>query len=210
MKSKWIKLFLMILLLFPGGAALAQDNPPDGPVYIVQSGDTLWDISQRFGVLMDDLIQVNGIADPGALKAGDQLIIPGLQGIQGILQTETVGFGETLRSLSRRYQVPEAFLLRLNHITSSVELYAGANLIIPKQDSENLGKRVFIGSGQSLLEMAILQGTDPWTFRAMRARVLAHCRGRLRISRSPRCPWFRERRLSSRSRQKPGSPSEAP
>ncbi len=163
MKSKWIRLFLVVLLLMPGSAALAQDNQPDGPVYIVQSGDTLWDISQRFGVSMDDLIQVNGIADPGSLKAGDQLVIPGLQGIRGILQTETVGFGETLRSLSRRYQVPEAFLVRLNHLTSPVELYAGANLIIPKQEDENLGKRVSAGSGQSLLEMAVLQGTDPWT-----------------------------------------------
>ena len=26
----------------------AQENPTDGPVYIIQEGDLLWDIAQRF------------------------------------------------------------------------------------------------------------------------------------------------------------------
>ena len=67
----------------PSGAALTQEKQQDGPVYVVQEGDTLWSIAQRFGVSVDDLANANGIQNASLLKAGDKLVIPGLQGIKG-------------------------------------------------------------------------------------------------------------------------------
>ncbi|MBN2147611.1 MAG: LysM peptidoglycan-binding domain-containing protein [Anaerolineales bacterium] len=160
-------LLLILALLWPMQPALAQQEPPPGPVYIVQFGDTVWDIAARFGVSVDELLLVNGIADASQLQAGASLVIPGLEGIQGTLTTKTVAFGETLHSLSLRYGVPEDILTRLNHITSPVELYAGASLVIPESTEipESSGRAV-LTPGQSLLELAILRNSNPWTLLA--------------------------------------------
>ena len=158
-------LYVLIILsvMFPGKVVTAQDQQPDGPVYVVQDGDSLWDIALRFGVSMDDLEQANGISNPNQLTAGAKLVIPGLEGIHGELTTETISLGETLRSLSRKYQVSTETLVRLNHLTSPVELYAGSSLIIPEQNDSSLyTHRVAVSPGQSLLELSVLQNTDPW------------------------------------------------
>ena len=159
----WIDLFLAFLLLWPLGVVQAQEEQPDGPVYIVQAGDTLWGISQRFGVALDDLASKNGIADPSQLVIGTRLVIPGLEGLQGVLVTHTVPFGENLLSLSRRYQIPYDLLARLNNFTSPGDIYAGSVLILPDPGEGRLdpvGGRVTLRSGQSLMEMAIIQNTS--------------------------------------------------
>ena len=64
----WIILLLAISLIPVGNPAHAQEGEPSGPVYIVQEGDTLWDIAQRFGVPWEDLAWENEIDDPGHLS----------------------------------------------------------------------------------------------------------------------------------------------
>jgi murein DD-endopeptidase MepM/ murein hydrolase activator NlpD len=166
MKQFWVKslsLFLFISLSLPSGIVRAQTTPAAGPVYIVQEGDSLWDIAYRFHVSQQDLENANGILNANEIKVGQQLVIPGLEGIQGILTTEQVPFGETLHSLSLRYHLTEGSLRRLNHITSPNELYAGYFLVILKKDNPiSTSKRISLASNQSLLELSILNGTDPW------------------------------------------------
>jgi murein DD-endopeptidase MepM/ murein hydrolase activator NlpD len=159
-----IILFIIIILAISPQRVVAQDPAANGPVYIVQKGDTLLVIAQRFGVAMIDLEQVNGITNPNLVRAGDSLVIPGLEGIQGVLATTKVPYGETLRSLSRLYQTPLELLARLNHVTTPAELYAGANLIIPQnEDVPKPGKRAALAPGESLLELAVVQGVSPWS-----------------------------------------------
>jgi LysM repeat protein len=45
-------------------------------VYVVQPGDTLSDIADRFGVSLDALTRANQISDPNAIIVGQELIIP--------------------------------------------------------------------------------------------------------------------------------------
>jgi murein DD-endopeptidase MepM/ murein hydrolase activator NlpD len=157
----------MFMVMAGGGPALAQAEGEAGPVYIIQEGDTLWGIAQRFGIPMEDLAAANGMNGSSLLKAGDRLVIPGLEGIEGVLVTQNVPVGETLRSLSRRYRVPITLLARLNHVTSPSELYAGSTLILPEDSSgEPLSARAAVAPGQSLLELAVLLDTDPWTLAA--------------------------------------------
>jgi LysM repeat protein len=42
----------------------------------VQTGDTLFSISQRFGVPIDAIMQANGLTDRDTVRAGQVLIIP--------------------------------------------------------------------------------------------------------------------------------------
>ncbi len=52
--------------------------PPAQQEYVVQPGDTLWTIAQRFGVSVEALAQANGIQNPDAaiLQVGQPLKVP--------------------------------------------------------------------------------------------------------------------------------------
>jgi murein DD-endopeptidase MepM/ murein hydrolase activator NlpD len=152
-------LFLITVLMIQPAAAQAS-----GPLYVVQAGDTLSSIANRFNVSLNDLVSANPTVDPNLLAEGQQIVIPGLEGITGILDTEVIAFGDSLRSLSRRTQVSDEQLIRLNRLVSPTELYVGISLIIPKQAGQtDIKTRTDLGSGESLLELAVKQNTDPWT-----------------------------------------------
>ncbi len=154
---------LLLSLLLPSGLSKAQTPMPSGPVYIVQEGDSLWDIAYRFHVSVTDLELANGIVDANQISAGQALTIPGLEGIHGTLTSVQVSYGETLASLSRRYDIPVTALQKLNHLTSPNELYAGYWLVtVENETSADLGKRVTLAPGQSVLELAALNGVSPW------------------------------------------------
>ncbi len=155
-------LILCVLLLASVQPAYAQDTP-SGPVYVVQLGDTLNVIAVKFGVTVDELIRANNLENPNMLSAGQELVIPGLEGVQGKLITEIVPLGDNLASLSRRFRIPQEMLVKLNRITSPDEVFAGANIIIP-QDEANppVSGRAVTGAGQTLLEAAAASNTAPW------------------------------------------------
>ena len=157
----FLLLFLLIPLLFVQPVKAQQQA---GPIYIVQPGDSITSIAARFNVSIEDLMNANGISDPNLLAADQQLIIPGLNGITGILDTEVINFGDSYRSLIRRTQVPELLLRRLNRLVSPSEFYVGASMIISRQENGNeLGTRLSTTAGESLFELAIKHKSDSWT-----------------------------------------------
>lgn len=159
-----------LVFLFSSTPVSAQTStPPPGPVYIVQPGDTLYDIAIRFNTGVQDIMDANGMSGAD-IYVGTQLIIPGLEGLSGTLLTVPVPFGESLLSLSRQYGVDPALLIQLNHIVSPAELYAGYNLVLLQQDSTPARTaRATLGSGETLLELAARRDTDPWTLAAINA-----------------------------------------
>ncbi len=55
----------------------ATGTPSRTPIhYVVQPGDTLFLIAQRFGVPLDALIAANGITNPDRIEVGQVIIIP--------------------------------------------------------------------------------------------------------------------------------------
>jgi len=45
-------------------------------VYVVKEGETLAGIAQTYGLEVEVLLEVNGLADPGELRPGDRLVLP--------------------------------------------------------------------------------------------------------------------------------------
>src|SRR5579885_500549 len=116
MLKRSLSLAFVFSLFFAVRPVTAQTPTPSaGPVYIIQSGDTLSGIAERFNVSLNDLMTANNITDPNVVSAGQQLVIPGLEGITGILTTEQINFGDSFRSFERRTQVPADLLVKLNH-----------------------------------------------------------------------------------------------
>src|SRR5574342_661676 len=71
MRKLLIVLLVAALVLPAAGPAFADTT------YIVQSGDTLSAIAQRFGVSLSALIAANNLTNPNLIFVGQRLTIPG-------------------------------------------------------------------------------------------------------------------------------------
>lgn len=161
MTKRILLLFLLVsLLIVPFQPVHAQTS---GPVYVVQPGDSLSSIASDFNISVNELITVNNIANPNQLAAGQQLVIPGLEGVVGVVDKTRINIGDSYRSLMRRTQISEDLFRKLNRIVSPSELYVGAPIIIPQQEAASPLKGVSQRTGESLLELAVKQNTDVWT-----------------------------------------------
>ena len=161
MRKRLFITLLLISIFLPFRPAHAQDAT--GPIYVVQPGDSLSSIAARFSVSLTDLMTANGISDPNQLTAGQQLIVPGLDGVTGILSTRFINFGDSYRSMVRQTQVPEDLFKKLNHVVSPSEFYVGVSMIVPEQEQTQYNQRLSPGTGESLLESAVKNGTDTWS-----------------------------------------------
>lgn len=98
--------------------------------YVVQPGETLWGLSRRYGVTVDDLLNANKAKWTGVLRSGQTLFIPS----KGSTTTQTVTAtasasdvyvvqpGETKYGLSRRFNLTIDELEELNpHIKSMLQ-----------------------------------------------------------------------------------------
>lgn len=167
--SRTVSILLLLItfeLAFSGVKDVTAQEDSPLPVYIVQQGETLSTIAVRFGTTIDEIIRANDLADPNAIAAGSKLRIPGLEGIEGTLVTETVPLGDNLRTLSISHKFPIHLMTKLNRITSPGEIYAGSVLIVPQQDPEKvLAPQTSIEDNESLLEVAVKNNTNPWVYR---------------------------------------------
>jgi len=156
---------LVFLILTSVSPAFAQGDNTGGAVYYVKSGDTLWTIARNLHISYDEMLSENGLTESSSIIPGTTLKIPGLGDVQGTLSTARVPYGETLNSLSRRYQVSEDMLVKLNRLTSPFELYVGVSAVLIGEEevSDREDKRVALAPGESSLEMAIKENLNPWT-----------------------------------------------
>lgn len=130
-----------------GGAGPAR---PAGGTYTVQAEDTLYDIAQRFGVSVDELMEANEITDPASLSIGQKLVIPGQESggapeetatpeEEGATATPTttdegvyvVQEGDYPSSIAEKFGISVEELMEANDITDPTSLIVGQELIIP-------------------------------------------------------------------------------
>lgn len=98
-----------------------------GRTHRVEWGQTWFGIARLYSVTREALAAANPGVDPELLRAGDVLQIPGGAGAR----THTVGSGDTLWNISRRYGVELAALRSANGIEGN-EIRIGQVLIIPE------------------------------------------------------------------------------
>ncbi len=154
---------LLLVFLLPNQLAFAQDDQPNGPIYVIEPGDTYYSIAIKFGVTIDDLANANPDVNPSFLSVGQGVVIPGLEGVRGKLMTETIPLGETLRTLAIRNQVTEEQVVQLNRITSPAEVFAGASLIIPQVENATPPESSYLlGQNESLFQLAARENLNPW------------------------------------------------
>lgn len=118
--------------LVTGGAA------PDSPLALtVEAGDSLWSLSERYGVPVDTLSGANGLAPDAMLSVGDTLQIPGVRADAvpsdqggGAEPRITIAAGDSLSEIALRHGTSVEALMDLNDLESDL-LDAGATLRLP-------------------------------------------------------------------------------
>jgi len=159
---------LVVTAAFAAFPAHAQD--PNQVRYVVQPGDTLSDISVRFDVSVDEIVQASNLNDPNNLHPGDVLVIPVTGWPNGTLVLQPMPLGESYLSLRRRYLLTDADMHKLNRYssTSPDQLYLGFQVMLATERGELTDSaRAAVGSGQSLLEIAAASGDNPWQLAAV-------------------------------------------
>lgn len=95
-------------------------------IEVIDPGETLWIISRRYGVSVDELAEVNGLDPQERLVIGQALVVP----VTG--SWHIVAAGESLWTIARRYGVSPQTLASINGITNPSLLYPGQRLRIPQ------------------------------------------------------------------------------
>ncbi|MDR0635451.1 MAG: M23 family metallopeptidase [Treponema sp.] len=111
--------------------------------YIVQRGDTISGIAQKYALSMDAIIASNNISNAGLLRIGEKLKIPNMDGIP-----YTVKQGDTLEKISKTMGVPFTAILDANDIQDS-NIKTDTVLFIPgaKMKKDELNKALGINIG---------------------------------------------------------------
>jgi len=109
-------------------------NESNSQVHIVQPGDTMWKISQKYRVSLEALLYVNGMKDGSLIYVGQKVYIPSTTGSKPYIRyiSHVVAKGEYLWLLSYKYGVPVEEIADANGITTSTVLYEGQTIKIPQ------------------------------------------------------------------------------
>ena len=100
--------------------------------YTVKAGDTLYGISNQFGVSVVELARLNNV-DANTLKVGQVLKIPGTLGTNpDNMFMYTVKKGDSLYSIARAYNTSVNDIISLNNLKST-SLSIGQVIRIPEK-----------------------------------------------------------------------------
>lgn len=151
MKNKFFGLFFFLFLSF----SLYADS-----IYEVQKGDTLYSLSRKYQITVNELRIANNLSETDVIKAGEKLTIPSANIANAAALTQkseekpvnktdkvssqkyTVQKGDTLYGLSRKYGISVADLMNFNGFDSSSTLKIGQVVLIPGKNSKEEEKIV--------------------------------------------------------------------
>ncbi len=145
-----MKLLTAIFLLFLSMGEVSASFSPDSISYFMQNGirvvihevekgETLEGISRKYDVPVSEILKYNPGVKNGIIRDGQILKIPRIKGREQSKEASwvihTVRKGETLYSLSKKYNVPIGRIVKLNSGLNPDRLREGQKLKIPTEQS---------------------------------------------------------------------------
>lgn len=107
-------------------------------IYVVQPGDSIYEIANMFGSSIDDLVQANELENPESLVVGQALVIP----IIG--QFYFVKPGDSLYSIGRQFNLTVAELAEINALDPNRPLPVNFRLYIPEQPKQMIEANAYV------------------------------------------------------------------
>ncbi|MFI5205864.1 MAG: peptidoglycan DD-metalloendopeptidase family protein, partial [Candidatus Paceibacterales bacterium] len=107
--------------IFGGQDNSSRTNAQD---YIVQAGDTIASLADKFGITPETIAQANGISKNSALQVGDTITILPVSGVLHIVKN-----GDTVDKIASLYHAKTEDILAYNN--NDPNLYIGQPVIVP-------------------------------------------------------------------------------
>lgn len=147
------KYIAVIFVLFPLNGLLFADI-----TYKVSKGDTLYSISRKYKISVDDLKKANNLDESNKIVVGQNLKIPGVSSEEKSVETNssasqtitnktstvsekvedevyTVKAGDTLYSIAKKANMTLSDLLKLNNLTQDSVIKVGQKIKLSKTNS---------------------------------------------------------------------------
>ena len=135
--------------------------------YTVKSGDTLYGISNQFGVSVMDLARANNLSLTDTLSVGKTLTIPSSSGTNpNNMFIYTVKKGDSIYSIAKKYDTTVDEIIKINNLKTNA-LSIGQQLKLPenytKEDEMILPNYInyTVKKGDNLYSIAKLYNTTP-------------------------------------------------
>ncbi|WPZ32984.1 LysM peptidoglycan-binding domain-containing M23 family metallopeptidase [Thalassobaculum sp. OXR-137] len=126
----------------PRQSASASAGVPANGIIVVRPGDTVYQISQRYGVSPRDIIDANGLRPPYLLRPGDQIRLPASV-------VHVVRSGDTVSEIAERYGMSMRSLVVANNLRPPYTIRVGDRLRLPGgSDAPSGGSEVTVAARQ--------------------------------------------------------------
>lgn len=135
-------------------AALPAKDRANYTHHRLKQGDTLLALSKRYGVRVSDIMSLNSIRNPRALRVGSDLVLPLKKGytklpvseleddyVRTRRQVYTVRNGDSLWSISRRFGVSQKQLRVWNRLGWSNVIRPGQRLVVSARAAKKAPKK---------------------------------------------------------------------
>ncbi len=156
-------LTVSLLLNWRPRPVAAQSSEPH---YVVQAGDTFYDIARQFGLSLAALQAANPGVNPELLSVGQTLVVPGFAGVTGVLGAHVLEPGESLDSLALRLGLKRETLIRLNRVVNPELLFVGESVVVVDQwdggTTIPTGRTYLAQPDEGWLSLAAARDQNPW------------------------------------------------
>lgn len=100
--------------------------------YLIQQGDSLTTIAEKFHTKENIILELNNIHFPDMLRAGKEIIVPINK--EQYFEYYTIKKGDTLYEIARQYNINPELLALLNGLNSQDYIYPNQEILIPKSN----------------------------------------------------------------------------
>ena len=94
--------------------------------YIVEEGDSLWLIAEKFGISLNTILWANDLNKDSLIKPGKKLIIPPVSGV-----IHHVKSGDTVSEIAKKYKGKTEEIVAFNNLSNEADIYIGDIIIVP-------------------------------------------------------------------------------
>lgn len=138
-------------------------------VHVVEKGDTMYSISRKYGVSVDEICAANNISNASKVKLGQKIRIPQKSAISSAdKKTPYTDYlvqpGDTLFSIAKNYSTSVAAIRSANNMSETATLRSGQRLKIPAGSSAVKTSAASLATVKAELPAAQVPLTDPRSY----------------------------------------------
>ncbi|AQY55126.1 endolysin [Geobacillus phage TP-84] len=123
-----------------------QSTPSATGTYTIKSGDTFWELEEKYNWPHGTLQRLNPSVNPNALKVGQVIKVPKSeqpkQNASSVTGTYTIKSGDTFWDLEQKNGWPHGTLQKLNPGVNPNKLKVGQVIKVPKSEQKNVQRTV--------------------------------------------------------------------